>query len=177
MSPRILIAGIGNVLLGDDGFGFEVLRGLGRETLPVGVEVKDYGVRGLDLAYRLLDPPELLILVDAIDRDAPAGTLFLVEPEEQDEDDLAAPDPHRMTVPAIFRALRTLGRRPPRTQLLGCKPAELEERIGLSSAVQAAVRPAIDIVLELVDREMNPVGHASEEDSTCGARIEEPASS
>jgi hydrogenase maturation protease len=176
MSPRILIAGIGNMLLADDGFGFEVLRALASETLPLGVESKDYGVRGLDLVYRLLDPPELLILVDAIDREGPPGTLFLVEPDEHDEGEGELPDPHRMTVPAIFRALRTLGRRPPRTLILGCKPAEIEERIGLSLTVQAAVRPAVEIVLELVDREM--VDRVNKEDLPCEGRIiEEPARS
>src|ERR1700723_2432639 len=81
MSASVLVAGIGNIFLGDDGFGVEVVRGLTTRSMPEGVTVKDFGIRGFDLAYALLDPWDTVILVDALPRGEAAGTLFVLEPD------------------------------------------------------------------------------------------------
>jgi hydrogenase maturation protease len=81
VSPRILVAGVGNVFRGDDGFGVAVARRLAHEPLPPGVELRDYGVRGVHLAYELLDGYDLLVLVDAVTRGSPPGTLYVIEPD------------------------------------------------------------------------------------------------
>src|SRR3954462_334859 len=79
--PRLLIAGVGNIFLGDDAFGVEVVQRLARRPLPEGIRVVDFGIRGLDLAYALLDGYEATILVDALPRGGPPGTLYVLEPE------------------------------------------------------------------------------------------------
>src|SRR5437868_14687112 len=78
---RILIACIGNIFLGDDGFGVEVAQRLSSREYPEGVQVVDFGIRGMELAYTLLDDYDTLILVDAVPRGSPAGTLYLIEPD------------------------------------------------------------------------------------------------
>ena len=81
MSAKILIACVGNIFLGDDGFGVEVALSLSKRQLPESVSVKDFGIRGFDLAYALLDPWDLVILVDALSRGEAAGTLYVMEPD------------------------------------------------------------------------------------------------
>ncbi|MFG2982029.1 hydrogenase maturation protease [Streptomyces sp. NPDC048258] len=156
MSGRTLVAGIGNVFLGDDGFGVEAVRGLSAHPLPDHVEVVDFGVRGVHLAYQLLDGYDTLVLVDATARGGDPGTLYLIE---ADAEGPAPPggavlDGHHMTPDAVLALLDTLcagtGSTPPRrTLVIGCEPASIEEGIGLSPPVAAAVPRAVRMVLEL----------------------------
>jgi hydrogenase maturation protease len=149
---RVLVAGLGNVFLGDDGFGVEVVRRLAEQPVPEWVRVADFGIRGMHLAYELMDGAyETTILVDATARGERPGTLSLVEP------DLAAPlasapsaDPHGMSPDRVFAWLRTLGGEPGRVLLVGCEPARLEEEMGLSPVVGAAVDEAVGLVLEVL---------------------------
>ncbi|MEV5661690.1 hydrogenase maturation protease [Streptomyces flaveolus] len=156
--PRTLVAGVGNVFLGDDGFGVEAARILAGQDLPEGVEVADIGIRGVHLAYRLLDGYDTLILLDATARGGPPGTLYLIEapgPGTGPGPAGAALDGHRMTPDAVLALLGTLcagtGARPPRRILVvGCEPGTVEECIGLSPPVAAAVPDAVRMVGELV---------------------------
>lgn len=152
----VLVAGIGNVFLGDDGFGVEVVARLAGRVLPVGVEVADFGIRGYDLAYALMDGPEAAILVDALPRGEPAGTLCVLEP---DLDDLGGPAPlegHAMDPMAVLAMVRHHGGTVPPTWVVGCEPGVIdpdgEGRMGLSEPVSAAVEPAADMVEALVRR-------------------------
>jgi hydrogenase maturation protease len=157
-APRILVAGAGNLFLGDDGFGPAVAAQLGREPLPEGVVVRDYGIRGLHLAYELLDPPQLLIVVDALSRGQEPGTLFVVEREgaEGEAPDLAA-DPHGLTLPAMFAGVAALGVELPRVLIVGCEPLALDESLELSAPVARAVEPAARLVRGLIERELAAV--------------------
>jgi hydrogenase maturation protease len=149
MSARVLVAGIGNVFLGDDGFGCEVVRRLRAESLGANVSVIDYGIRGLHLAYDLLDPPTLLVIVDALGGDAPPGTVFVLDP---DLDALPPGDsnPHGMDLPAVFTQVRALGGALGQVRVVGCVPETIEERIGLSDVVAAAVETAAQRVRALL---------------------------
>ena len=110
MSRRVLVAGIGNVFLGDDGFGVAVAARLAREPLPEGTRVTDFGIRGVHLAFELLDPPDLLVLVDAMARGDAPGTLYLVDPEVEDLSGGApAPDAHAMDPYTVLAAARRMG--------------------------------------------------------------------
>ena len=151
----MLIAGVGNIFLGDDGFGPEVARRLSRETLPDWVRVSDFGIRGLHLAYELLDGDyDPTVLVDATPRGGEPGTVYLIEPDLSEAVTAAgAPDAHGMNPQAVFGLLRSLGGTPGRTLIVGCEPVDTEENIGLSEPVEAAVDEAVKLVLELVERE------------------------
>ena len=157
MTARILVAGVGNIFLGDDGFGVEVALALSRRQLPENVSVKDFGIRGFDLAYALLDPWDAVIIVDALPRGQAAGTLYVVEP------DLAAPasaetaiNPHGMDPVQVLNLAASQGTITAQVLVLGCEPQdfgdELEGRMGLSARVQAAVPEAAKMALELADR-------------------------
>ncbi|MGW7101791.1 hydrogenase maturation protease [Streptomyces sp. NPDC054838] len=156
MTGGTLVAGIGNVFLGDDGFGVETVRHLAARPLPRHVEVVDFGVRGVHLAYQLLDGYDTLVLVDATARGGAPGTLYLIEAGEPG----AAPggavlDGHHMSPDAVLALLGTLcagtgGTPPRRTLVVGCEPESVEEGIGLSGPVAAAVPEAVRMVLELV---------------------------
>ncbi|MFD8886847.1 hydrogenase maturation protease [Streptomyces erythrochromogenes] len=175
MSPKVLIAGIGNVFLGDDGFGVETVRALSAHPLPDGVEVVDFGVRGVHLAYQLLDGYDTLVLVDATARGGAPGTLYLIEAEVETGagagagadagagTQAAGPgegpvlDGHHMSPDTVLALLGALcagtGATPPRrTLVLGCEPACVEEGIGLSAPVAAAVPEAVRMALDLLDR-------------------------
>jgi hydrogenase maturation protease len=161
MTARVLVAGIGNVFLGDDGFGVEVARRLLAEPAPPGVTVVDVGIRALHLAYELLDQPQLLLIVDAVSRGGPPGTLYLIDLEGSDTPGCAAPggaagfaDAHSMSVSTVFAALGTLGGVTPRTRLVGCEPAFVGEDMGLSAAVAAAVPQALAMVRKAIKEEM-----------------------
>jgi len=145
---RVLVAGVGNVFFGDDGFGVEVARRLAQVALPAGVEVADVGIGGVHLAYQLLDGYDTLILVDAVGRKAPPGTVFVIEPDVRDlGDDL---DAHGSNPAAVLELARTLGCTLPRVLLVGCVPAELEEGIGLSPPVKQAVEETVRLIPTLV---------------------------
>ncbi|NXY98978.1 hydrogenase maturation protease [Streptomyces sp. BR123] len=159
MSRRILVAGIGNVFLGDDGFGVETVRRLSAPgtRLPDGVETADIGIRGVHLAYRLLDGYDTLVLVDATARGGAPGTLYLIEATGDGPVAPQAPvlDGHQMSPDAVLALLDTLcagtGAAPPRrTWVVGCEPGCLDEGIGLSPPVAAAVDEAVRMVLDLV---------------------------
>jgi hydrogenase maturation protease len=159
-SPRVLIAGVGNIFLGDDGFGVEVAQRLARRDLPDGVRVVDFGIRGLDLTYALLDDVETVILVDATPRGRPAGTLYVLEPDAGAPPGLDAADPmvatHGMDPVKVFRLAAALGSRVERLLLVGCEPAmvgsEEEMAMGLSEPVRAAVDEAVLLIESLVAR-------------------------
>jgi hydrogenase maturation protease len=156
VSVRVLVAGIGNMFLSDDGFGPEVVRRLEREGgLPGEVRVADYGIRGLHLAYDLLDPVDALILVDTV----PAGdrpgeiTVLEVGPADLGDGDADADaDAHGMNPAAMLAGLGRMGGTLPPTYVVGCRPATVHEGLGLSPDVEAAVPPAIAAVREVVAR-------------------------
>ena len=157
MTQRILVAGIGNILLGDDGFGVEVARRLAEREFPDGVQVVDFGIRGMDLAYALLEDYDAVILVDAAPRGERPGTLCLIEPQ-MDQDGEVALDTHGMDPVKELALARALGARPTRTFLVACEPGRLvdgddyEDVLAeLSAPVQAAVEGAVKMVESLVD--------------------------
>jgi hydrogenase maturation protease len=145
VSPRVLVAGIGNIFLGDDGFGVEVARLLAARPQPEGIAVMDVGVRALHLAYALLDKPELLIVIDAVDRGAAPGSLFVIEPEIADASSFVA-DGHGMNLETVLGSLRILGGEIPRVRLVGCQPEFIGERMSLSPAVQRVVSEAAVLI-------------------------------
>ena len=160
MTPTILVAGVGNIFLGDDAFGVEVALSLSRRRLPESVAVKDFGIRGFDLAYALLDPWDAVILVDAMPHDEAPGTLYVVEPNLTGAGDPASCDmalnPHGMDPVRVINLAASMGTITAQVILVGCEPNdfgdELDGRVGLSSRVQASVEEASDIVEELVGR-------------------------
>lgn len=152
---RTLVAGIGNIFNGDDGFGPEVARRLLGRPLPEGVRVEDYGIRGVHLAYELLDGYDLVVLVDTVSRGEPPGTVYLVEPEV-DLDQAPPLDAHRMDPRSVLASVADMGGEVGRLLLVGCEPADLDEGIGLSPPVAAAVDMAADLVDDLVSGRENP---------------------
>ena len=154
-SGRILIACIGNIFLGDDAFGVEVARELAGHELPEEVAVVDYGIRGLDLAYALLEPWRAVVIVDAIAREGAPGDLYLLE-IEPDAGTEAVFDPHAMDPFRVFALARSLGEISAPISVVGCEPAlfgdEFEGRMGLSQPVAAAVPEAAEMVEQLVRR-------------------------
>ncbi|MDI5970681.1 hydrogenase maturation protease [Streptomyces sp. SL13] len=175
--PRVLVAGLGNIFLGDDGFGVEVVGRLARHPLPPGVETADIGVRGVHLAYQLLDGYDSVVLLDATARGGAPGTVYLIDdaaPAEPAPGDVLI-DGHRMTPDAVLALLDTLsagtgGERPGRVRVVGCEPACLDEGIGLSDPVAGAVDRAVDVVLRLL-RDDPPPGRTS----AAAVRSDEPA--
>ena len=153
--PRILVAGIGNVFLGDDGFGVAVARRLARHELPAGVEVADFGIRGMDLAYALQAGYEAVVFVDAAPRGEEPGTLSVIEPE-LDHGEVAI-DTHGMDPVRVLAFARALGRVPPRVFVVACEPELVvhgehdEDLVGeLSEPVRAAVDAAVPVIESLV---------------------------
>lgn len=147
MVSRVLVAGIGNIFLGDDGFGPEVLRQLSNRLAgSKGLRVNDYGIGGMHLAYDLLDGWDALVLVDAVPNRGSPGTVHVFEADHAAQDSVAAIDAHGMDPATVFASLRALGGDAPRTIVVGCEVADIEDGIGLSSAVQAAVPDAVAAV-------------------------------
>jgi hydrogenase maturation protease len=151
----ILVVGVGNVFRGDDGFGPQVAAQLERAPLPAWVTVRDFGIRGLHLAYELLDPPARLIIVDVVSRGDAPGTLYVIEPflDGQALPD-GVPDAHGVDLSTVFATLRGLGGTVPPVLVVGCEPATLDEAMGLSAPVEAAVEPAVRLVHTLLQREL-----------------------
>jgi hydrogenase maturation protease len=157
MNPTILIAGIGNIFLGDDAFGVEVVRALTRRQLPAGVTVKDFGIRGFDVAYALLDPWDAVVLVDALSRGEAPGTLYTMEPDaaalKNPKPAGASLDPHSMDPVRVLSLAASIGTISARVLIVGCEPNdfgdELDGRMGLSPVVAAAIDEAADMVEEL----------------------------
>jgi hydrogenase maturation protease len=160
MNPRILIACVGNIFLGDDGFGTEVALRLAASPLPPEVVLKDFGIRGLDLTYALLDPYDLIILVDACSRGGDPGTIYVIEPEPfvpTEPEVVCAPlEAHGMNPMNVLRMVNSMGVKLGRILLVGCEPAwtgsDEEGTLGLSAPVEAAVDEAVTAVRELVSR-------------------------
>ena len=154
--PSVLVAGIGNLFLGDDGFGVEVVHRLRRRAVPDGVDVVDYGIRGVHLAYDLLDEGyATLILVDALARGEPPGTLTVVEADPAAAADQGPVDAHSMSPDVVLSALHRLGGRPPRVLVVGCQPAVLDEGMRLSAPVAEAVEDAVRVVAGLAVAELD----------------------
>ncbi len=151
----VLVAGIGNVFLADDGFGVEVARRLAQRELAAGVKVADFGIRGMDLAYELQEDYDAAILVDAVPRGQTPGTLYVIEPDLVGTDSVL--DAHSMDPVRVLGLARTLGSLPPRVLVLGCEPAtgktlEDEELVmGLSPPVAAAMDKAVEMVETLLE--------------------------
>ncbi|CAN5205905.1 hydrogenase maturation protease [soil metagenome] len=146
----MLVAGIGNLFCGDDGFGPEVVRRLvASGGLPPGVRAVDYGIRGMHLAYDLLDGYEALVLVDAIPGDGAPGEVQVLQVGEED---LGAGqfDPHGMAPVAVLASLGDLGGQLPPTYVVGCRPVDVEEGIGLSEPVEQAIPAAIEAIHLLI---------------------------
>ncbi|MBX7432719.1 hydrogenase maturation protease [Mycobacterium sp. Y57] len=142
----MLVAGIGNIFLGDDGFGPEVLRHVPPKLARPPVQLIDYGIRGMHLAYDLLDGCAALVLVDAIpDRGAP-GTVHVFQAEPESLSRTIGLDAHAMDPAAVFASLKALGGTPPYTVVIGCEVSTVEEGIGLSEPVTAAVGPAVQAI-------------------------------
>ena len=156
MSARILVAGVGNIFFGDDGFGPAVAQRLREVELTPGVEVRESGIRGIHLAYELLDGPELLIVADAVSRGGAPGTLYVLEPQRENLP--AQADAHGMDLPSVFAAVLAMGGSLPRVLLVGCEAESAEARMGLSPRVEQAVDEAVRLILELVERECAPAG-------------------
>lgn len=167
MTGRVLVAGIGNIFLSDDGFGVEVIRRLADVELPPDVEVVDFGIRGMHLAYQLLDGYDALLMVDASARGGQPGELYLIEPDlaaiPDDEGSLL--NAHGMEPEAVLSLIKTLARDAGepgtpaaevvrRVLVIGCEPATVEEGMGLSPAVEAAVAEAVDLVVHVLATEL-----------------------
>lgn len=172
-APSVLVAGVGNVLLADDGFGVEAARLLAQRELPLGVKVADFGIRGMDLAYELQEDWDAAIVLDAVARGAPPGTLFAIEHDPRDEmmdwgpgsaghvAGSATPhgglDPHAMDPLRVLALARRIGTVPPRVLVVGCEPAVVlppdDERVvmELSPVVRDAAARAVELVESLIE--------------------------
>ena len=148
---KVLVAGVGNVFLGDDGFGVEVVRRLAERPLPEGVQLADYGIRGMHLAYDLAGGAyETTILIDAVATGEPPGTVSVIE-----LDPAAAPaaellDAHGMQPDVVLGLVALLGEHPGKVLLVGCEPAVIDHGMELSPPVAQAVGAAVDTTLELL---------------------------
>lgn len=150
MAARILVAGIGNIFLGDDGFGSEVVRCVPIPQDDESVRVVDYGIRGMHLAYDLLEDWDTLLLVDAVPSRGRPGALHIFQADHETGLPTTGLDAHRMDPDAVFASLRALGGRLPYTVVVGCEAGNVEEGIGLTEPVAKAVPRAARAVAELV---------------------------
>jgi len=151
---RVLVAGVGNIFLGDDGFGVEVARRLTQGPATAGVKVADFGIRGVHLAYELLDGYDTLVLVDAVSRGDPPGTVSVIEATTGPGDGdgtLAAMDAHGMDPGAVLAMVADLGGHLDQVLVVGCEPAQVDDGIGLSEIVSAAIPTAVDAVRDLIE--------------------------
>jgi hydrogenase maturation protease len=148
---RVLVAGIGNVFRTDDGWGSVVVRRLAADTWPDGVRVTDYGIRGLHLAYDLLEPWDVLIMVDALPDRGAVGSVAVIAVGKDDIDPGRQVDAHGMDPATVLASLTALGGRlPPRTLVVGCQVAVTGDGMGLTAPVAAAVERAAATVRSLV---------------------------
>jgi hydrogenase maturation protease len=157
MTGRTLVAGVGNVFQRDDAFGVEVVRLLAERPASPGVQIRDFGIRGVHLAYDLLDGCDLFVLVDAAARGAEPGTVSVLEIQPPaapsgDADPWATPviDAHSLAPDAIFALLASLGGRPRRSLVVACEPADTGAGMGLSEPVQAALPHAVRAVEDIL---------------------------
>ncbi len=157
MATNVLVAGIGNIFLGDDGFGSDVARRLAGEPLPAGVHVVDYGIRGMHLAYDLLDGYDALVLVDTWPGRGQPGDITVLEvgPDDVGQGQL---DAHGMDPVAVLGSVSALGGKLPRTFVVGCQPLDVNDGIGLTTVVQQAVDRALATVRRLLSELTESVG-------------------
>jgi hydrogenase maturation protease len=165
MRPRILVACVGNIFLGDDAFGIEVGRRLADRALGEAVQVVDFGIRGYDLAYALMENWDLVILVDAVPRGGSPGTVYLIEVDAGTadmKDIVPVVDAHSMNPAAVLRLVGMLGGDLKRMLVVGCEPSaatgDLEDTMQLSEPVRAAVDEAITLVEALVKKQLMAAG-------------------
>jgi len=160
---RILVAGVGNIFLGDDDFGVEVIQRLAQRPQPEGVRITDFGIRSFDLAYALLDGYDATLLIDTLSRGELPGTLYVLEPDlsllgEPAPDAIEA---HSLEPVKVLQLVQALGGQPKRLLVLGCEPAsfgpDAQGQIGLSQALQAALEPAVAMAEELIGRLLREV--------------------
>lgn len=147
MKPRILVAGIGNIFFGDDGFGPAVLARLAAERID-GVRVADFGIGVVHLAYELLEGYTAAVIVDAVARGGAPGTLYVIEPGEPVA--AAEADPHRMDLGSVFAFVRRLSGSPPPLTIVGCEPESLAEGGAISGTVAHSIEAAIPLVRRVV---------------------------
>jgi hydrogenase maturation protease len=155
---KVLIAGIGNIFLGDDAFGVEVVRRLSGREIPDGVQVSDFGIRGFDLAYALMGDQDVTILVDAMPRGGEPGTLYRLEADSRKIEENAVPvETHGMNPSNVLAMVRAMGGEPRRVLILGCEPKSLEPSeegetglMALSPEVASAVEEAVSMVESMV---------------------------
>jgi hydrogenase maturation protease len=167
----VLVAGIGNIFLSDDGFGVEVAQRLAQRTLPAGVRAADFGIRGIHLAYELLEGYDALVLIDAVPMGRAPGTLALIEPDQvplptDDGDGPGLPggpmlDAHTMSPGVVLAMLATFGADVGRVVIVGCEPASVAEGMGLSAPVAEAVDVAVDLLDEVIDDICQPAREES----------------
>jgi hydrogenase maturation protease len=167
-SRRILVAGIGNIFLGDDAFGCEVAKRLLQRELPAEVSVVDFGIRGFDLAFALLEDCELFILLDAAPRGGAPGTLYVIEvdPAQLNEvgHDARGLDAHAMNPLRVLGLVQSMGGRPKRIVMVGCEPSPVSEQdqTGLSKPVAAMLDKAVELVESLITKKMSGEGVGNE---------------
>ncbi|MFH8348877.1 hydrogenase maturation protease [Streptomyces sp. NPDC018045] len=171
-----MVAGVGNVFLGDDGFGVAVAQRLAAESLPEGARAADFGIRGVHLAYELMNGYEGLVLVDAMRRGEAPGTVYVLEPDGVTQElpgpggaTAPAMDAHDMAPETVLTVLRRLGVRLPWVTVVGCEPAALEEEMGLTPPVLGAVDVAVRLVRELLEERMDRGDPAAAERGTDGS--------
>jgi hydrogenase maturation protease len=165
ISGNVLVAGIGNIFLSDDGFGSEVARRLlaDASALPEDVRVVDYGIRGMHLAYDLLDGCAALVIVDAMPGKGSPGDVVVMT-VGADDIGTGELDAHGMDPLAVLGSLQALGGTLPPTYVVGCQPARLDEGIGLSEAVAAAVPVAVEAVSRVIrERILTPAAQYGED--------------
>ena len=150
MTGRTLVAGVGNVFLRDDAFGVEAARLLAERPHPPGVQIRDYGIRGVHLVYELLNGYDLFVLVDAAPRGEAPGTVAVLEVDLPSPDAQPVIDAHSLTPDAIFGLLSSLGGRPGRSLVVACEPAEVDAGMGLSDPVREALPHAVRAVEEIL---------------------------
>ncbi|MDQ2662837.1 MAG: hydrogenase maturation protease [Candidatus Eremiobacteraeota bacterium] len=160
MKERVLIAGVGNIFFGDDGYGCEVARRLASEPFEARVRVEDYGIRGTHLAFELMSGYAGAILIDAVSRGGEPGTLYVIEPDLEAPG--GTPDAHSMDLQNVFAFMRTLDGTRPRVILIGCEVTKPREEMGLSEAVEQAVGNSLPVVREVLAKHFSgalaPVG-------------------
>ena len=166
MTQKMLVAGVGNIFFSDDAFGCEVVRRLAKEDLPEGVVVADFGIKGVHLAYELLEGYDTVIIVDAAPCGGKPGDLYLIEPKLEEiaesplvqaasEGESALVDAHGLEPDAIFGMLKALGGNVGRALVVGCEPESIEDGLGLSATVEAAVEPAVRRLVDIIHRVHN----------------------
>lgn len=156
---RTLVAGLGNVFEGDDGFGVEVVRRLAGRPMPSDVIVKDIGIRGVHLAYELLEPWDRVVLIDAARHGQQPGTVSVLDPGQiQPPDEAILMDAHDLGPHAVLALVRQMGGELPDVQIVACEPADLSPSMELSAPVAKAVDATVDAVTAMLSQGHTPRG-------------------